>query len=174
MKAAAKQNNTGLSKAAATRKNSGFKAGRRALLPTVLLAGLFPLAVLAAQPAYAPPPPDIGAANPAEDEKIPPENLQPVDDSVRVVQPEAVPEQPDLPAPVQNGENIEPDITIVKRGKDTIQEYRVNGKLYMVKIIPSIGPAYYLLDTDGDGNMDVRRSNLESGLKTPQWVLFSW
>nr|WP_054773766.1 DUF2782 domain-containing protein [Methylogaea oryzae] len=105
---------------------------------------------------------------------MPPENLQPVDDSVRVVQPEAVPEQPDLPAPVQNGENIEPDITIVKRGKDTIQEYRVNGKLYMVKIIPSIGPAYYLLDTDGDGNMDVRRSNLESGLKTPQWVLFSW
>lgn len=145
---------------------------RFALLSAVLLAGL-PFAAVAQPPAYAPPPPDLSGANPADDEKIPPEHLR-ADDGNPVVQPEAVPEAPDLPEPVQSGENIEPDITIIKRGKDTIQEYRVNGKLYMTKIIPAIGPAYYLIDSDGDGNMDVRRSNLESGLRTPQWVLFSW
>jgi hypothetical protein len=69
---------------------------------------------------------------------------------------------------------MEPDITIIKREKETIQEYRINGRLYMVKITPSIGPSYYLVDNDGDGNMDARRSQLESGLKIPQWVLFSW
>lgn len=89
-------------------------------------------------------------------------------------EPAAVPEPPDLPEAVQSGENMEPDITIIKRGKETIQEYRINGRLYMVKITPSIGPSYYLVDNDGDGNMDARRSQLESGVKIPQWVLFSW
>lgn len=144
------------------------------LLPAAMLACLLPLTVLAAPPTNAPPPPNIGGGNPAEDEKIAPEDMQPVSDGAPVLQPEAVPESPDLPEPVQSGEKIDPDITIIKRGKDTIQEYRINGKLYMTKIIPAVGPPYYLLDTDGDGNMDVRRSNLESGLKTPQWVLFSW
>lgn len=84
------------------------------------------------------------------------------------------PEQPDLPPPVESGETLEPDITIIRRGKRTIQEYRINGSLYMVKIIPDAGPPYYLLDTDGDGNMDVRRSDLERTLKVPQWVIYSW
>lgn len=88
-----------------------------------------------------------------------------------------VPEPPDLPLPVESGEVLdpeEPEITIKRRGGKTIQEYRVNGALYMVKIVPDIGPAYYLLDTDGDGNMDVRQSDLERGVKIPQWVLFRW
>jgi hypothetical protein len=85
-----------------------------------------------------------------------------------------IPEQPDLPAPVESGENMEPDITIIKRGKETIEEYRINQRLYMVKIHPSVGPAYYMLDTDGDGNMDVRKTEAERQLKIPQWVLFSW
>lgn len=151
-----------------------MKASRRALLPAALLACLIPMIAVAAPPTPALPPPDLGTSNPVDDEKIPPENLQPLGDSAPTIQPPAVPEQPDLPEPVQSGENIDPDITIIKRGKDTIQEYRINGKKYMVKIIPAIGPPYYLVDTDGDGNMDVRRSNLESGLQTPQWVLFSW
>lgn len=88
--------------------------------------------------------------------------------------PELIPDPPDLPPPVESGETLEPDITIIRRGKKTIQEYRINGDLYMVKIIPDVGPPYYLLDTDGDGNMDVRRSDLEDGIQVPQWVIFSW
>lgn len=85
-----------------------------------------------------------------------------------------VPEPPDIPPQVESGEPLEPDVTIIRRGKDTIEEYRINNRLYMVKIKPAIGPAYYLLDTDGDGNMDVRRSDLEDDMRIPQWVLFSW
>lgn len=90
---------------------------------------------------------------------------------------DAVPEPPDLPLPVESGEVLEPEapeITIKRRGTKTIQEYRINGVLYMVKIVPDAGPSYYLVDTDGDGNMDVRHSNLERNLKVPQWVLLRW
>jgi len=86
----------------------------------------------------------------------------------------AVPEPPDLPMPVQSGETLEPDITIIRKGKETIQEYRKNGELYMVKIVPNVGPAYYLIDTDGDGNMDVRKSDLDEGMNINQWKIFSW
>ncbi len=87
---------------------------------------------------------------------------------------EAAPEPPDLPMPVQSGETLQPDITIIRRGKKTIQEYRINGELYMIKIIPDIGPPYYMVDTDGDGNVDLRRSDLERNLRINQWKIFSW
>ena len=87
---------------------------------------------------------------------------------------DAVPKPPQLPMPVQSGESMEPDITIIRRGDKTVQEYRLNGELYKIKIIPDIGPAYYLVDTNGDGNMDVRETNLDKNLNVPQWVLFSW
>ncbi len=86
----------------------------------------------------------------------------------------AIPEPPELPLTIQSGEVIEPDITIRREGKKTIQEYRKNGVLYMVKIIPVVGPAYYFIDTNGDGNMDVRGSDLDKGLKINQWKLFQW
>lgn len=101
-------------------------------------------------------------AHPAWSIEPPPENTAPL------------PEQPDIPPPVESGENLEPDITIIRKGKDTIEEYRINGRLYMVKIKPSIGPPYYMVDTDGDGNMDVRRSDVQRDMSIPRWVLFSW
>ena len=88
-----------------------------------------------------------------------------------------IPEQPDIPPPVESGQPMEPDVTIIRRDKDTIEEYRVHNRLYMVKITPVIGPAYYLLDTDGDGEMDVRKNGIQTGdntMKIPQWVLLSW
>lgn len=89
-------------------------------------------------------------------------------------EPASIPEPPELPMPVQSGEALEPDITIIRKGKKTIQEYRKNGQLYMVKIIPVVGPSYYLIDTDGDGNMDVRGSDLDKGTNINQWKLFEW
>lgn len=86
----------------------------------------------------------------------------------------AVPEPPELPMPVQSGEELEPDITIIRKGKKTIQEFRKNGELYMVKIIPAIGPAYYLIDTDGDGTLDVKGSDLDKGTQINQWKLLEW
>lgn len=87
---------------------------------------------------------------------------------------DAMPELPDAPMPVESGEPMEPDITIIRRGKEQIQEYRINGELYMIKVVPDIGPAYYLIDTDGDGNMDVRESDLHRGTRINQWKLLEW
>ena len=86
----------------------------------------------------------------------------------------AVPEPPELPMPTADGENLEPDITIIRRGKKTIQEFRRNGQLYMVKVIPIVGPAYYFIDSDGDGQIDIKGSDLDKGLQINQWRLLEW
>lgn len=90
------------------------------------------------------------------------------------ITPAIVPEPPELPAQIVSGENMSPDITITRKKKKAITEYSVNGSVYMVKITPESGPAYYMVDTDGDGNLETRRSELEKGMDIPQWLLFSW
>ncbi|MDD1626253.1 MAG: DUF2782 domain-containing protein [Methylococcaceae bacterium] len=87
---------------------------------------------------------------------------------------EAVPETPELPLPVQSGETLEPDITIIRKGKKTIQEYRRGGRLYMIKVVPDIGPAYYFIDNDGDGKMDVRSNDLDKGSNINMWKILEW
>lgn len=87
---------------------------------------------------------------------------------------ENVSEVPEPPLPVQSGETLEPDITIIRRGKKTIQEYRRGGKLYMVKVIPDIGPPYFFLDTNGDGKLDIRRSDLSQDGNVNMWKILEW
>ena len=87
---------------------------------------------------------------------------------------ESIPEPPVLPDPVESGEPIEPQVTIIQRKDAVIEEYRVNGALYMVKITPVAGPAYYLVDRDGDGQMEARVNDITQDIPVPQWVLFSW
>ncbi|HKK16973.1 MAG TPA: DUF2782 domain-containing protein [Gammaproteobacteria bacterium] len=87
---------------------------------------------------------------------------------------EAVPEPPQLPDPVESGEAIEPEVTIIQREDRVIEEYRINGHLYMVKITPSVGKPYFLVDRDGDGQLESRSSQLYEDITVPQWVLFSW
>ncbi|WP_048306458.1 DUF2782 domain-containing protein [Halomonas sp. PR-M31] len=64
-----------------------------------------------------------------------------------------------------------PDITVRQEEDRTIREYRVNGQLYAIRIEPKVGPAYFLVDDDGDG--DFQRSDNER-IAVPSWVLFSW
>jgi uncharacterized protein YdeI (BOF family) len=85
----------------------------------------------------------------------------------------AFPEAPAIPSASYQGETVEPEITIIETEKETIYEYRVRGNLYMVKVQPQIGPPYFLLDTTGDGELDVREDRVWSNA-IPQWVLFSW
>ena len=80
---------------------------------------------------------------------------------------------PEIPEQVQGGETLEPDIIIQEGEKETHYEYRINGQLYMVKVVPNIGPAYYLVDTDGDGSLESRTQEIDE-LAVPRWVLFSW
>jgi hypothetical protein len=48
---------------------------------------------------------------------------------------------------------LEPQVTIVKSETETREEFRVKGKLYMVKVTPAVGKPYYLVDRQGDGIM---------------------
>lgn len=65
---------------------------------------------------------------------------------------------------------LEPQVTIKKRENDTIEEYRVAGKLYMIKVTPTHGVPYYLMDNHGDGNFS-RMDTLDTKTSVPQWVI---
>lgn len=81
---------------------------------------------------------------------------------------------PDLPDPLESGQPIEPQVSIIRRDDAIIEEYRLNGRMYMAKITPKIGKPYYLVDQDGDGQMEARMSVIYDDFVVPQWVLFSW
>ena len=85
-----------------------------------------------------------------------------------------VPEPPEIPDPLQSGQPIEPEVTIIRRDDAVIEEYRVNGRMYMVKITPKIGKPYYLVDQDGDGRLESRMGRISDDFVVPQWVIFSW
>jgi hypothetical protein len=87
-------------------------------------------------------------------------------------QPEA-PAKADAPPPPPmsaDDSNDEPQVTIIKQTEQTVEEYRAGGKLYMIKIIPKVGPPYYLVDDLGDGKFS-RQERLDSGLRVPRWVI---
>lgn len=82
---------------------------------------------------------------------------------------EPIPEPPPPPPGIDDSAQ-EPQVTIKKRGEDTVEEYRLNGKLYMVKVTPPHGRPYYLIDDKGSGVFS-RRDDLDSGLRVPLWVI---
>ena len=77
-----------------------------------------------------------------------------------------------LPPPpvINNSADNEPEVTITKEKVVTVEEYRVGGRLYMIKIIPKVGKPYYLVDDRGDGKFS-RQESLDSGVRPPQWVI---
>lgn len=77
-----------------------------------------------------------------------------------------------LPPPTLDANEAvdEPQVTITKQTEQTVEEYRVGGKLYMIKIIPKVGKPYYLVDDRGDGKF-ARQEGLDSGLRPPRWVI---
>lgn len=85
----------------------------------------------------------------------------------------AVPEPPELPPQVESGETLEPEVTIIKSDTATVKQYSINGRVYMVEFIPSSGPPYYMVDQDGDGQLDIVEDDPRN-ISVPQWVLFSW
>jgi hypothetical protein len=95
---------------------------------------------------------------------------------------EALPDAAPPPPPaVQSGVALEPEVTITPeeverdvRGGAKVEEHKVNGRLQYVKITPRIGKPYYLFDTDGNGILESRMSQLYSNFVIPSWVIFSW
>lgn len=55
---------------------------------------------------------------------------------------------------------------------DTVEEYRQNGRLTMVKVTPKRGAPYTLLDSNGDGRLD--RKDAEGPVAPVYWTLYEW
>lgn len=85
------------------------------------------------------------------------------------------PPTPSIP-PVEQPEEeqLESKITIIRHSGYTAEEYRVNGHLRFVKIIPDFGVPYYLVDRDGDGFLETSRYQLDDSMLASQWILFRW
>lgn len=65
---------------------------------------------------------------------------------------------------------LEPQVTIKKRDNDTVEEFRIQGKLYMIKVTPPHGVPYYLIDNQGDGNF-MRMETMDTRTRVPMWVI---
>lgn len=89
--------------------------------------------------------------------------------------PQAASDAPPPPAmPADEREGIEPEVTIIRKADRTVEEYRISGELYMIKVTPSRGVPYYLVDADGDGSLETRRNELDPKILVPSWVIFRW
>jgi len=86
---------------------------------------------------------------------------------------EPLPEPPPPPPGLAPDPALDPQVTITKQGENKVEEYRVNGKLYAMKVTPPHGVPYILIDESGNGMM-VRRDSLDSGVRVPQWVIHSF
>ncbi|MDR3157990.1 MAG: DUF2782 domain-containing protein [Zoogloeaceae bacterium] len=113
----------------------------RPVVPFFLSAALFAIA-----PAWAQAPAD---AETLPDVPPPPADIRPFDDSI---------EEPQV------------TITIRREERGTVEEYRIGGKLYMLKITPDAGAPYYLVDSDGDGHFETH-SPTDSSARVPMWVI---
>ena len=83
-------------------------------------------------------------------------------------------EPPPPPAMVETDPALEPQVTLRTEGDQTIQEYRVKGKLYMQRVTPKNGRPYILMDHKGDGTFTKQDNTLDNGVRVPQWVLLEF
>ncbi|WP_369600174.1 DUF2782 domain-containing protein [Hahella sp. SMD15-11] len=71
--------------------------------------------------------------------------------------------------PADSGDQAGEIVIRVEQDK-TLYEYRINGELVQVRVVPKIGPEYYLIPQD-DGSL--RRSDRPRVL-IPSWKLLEW
>ena len=88
----------------------------------------------------------------------------------RVEPPPTIP--PPLP-PDAADPDLEPQVTIIRREDNVIEEVRIQGELRFIRVTPRHGRPYFLIP-DGSGNTFIKRDSLDIGLKVPMWVLFSF
>ena len=107
----------------------------------------------------------------AADDIPPPPSLNKVEESFTTKNNQVA---PTLPDEADDSRIIpQPEVRIIRKKDTVIEEYRVNGRLRFIKITPSIGNPYYMVDTDGDGVLDTREDNF-SNPPINQWILLEW
>ena len=83
-------------------------------------------------------------------------------------------EAPPPPSIVQQDPALEPQVTVRTEARQTVQEYRIKGRLYMMRVTPKHGKPYILIDNKGDGTFTKQDNTLDSGVRVPQWVLLEF
>jgi hypothetical protein len=83
--------------------------------------------------------------------------------------------QPPPPPPpdVLSDPDLEPQVTIIRQEDQVREEVRIKGELRYVRVTPRNGRPYFLVP-DVNGATFIRRESLDSSLKVPMWVLFSF
>jgi hypothetical protein len=84
-----------------------------------------------------------------------------------------LPEPPPPPPGLELDPALEPQVTIQRRGTETVEEFRIQGRLYMIKVTPAHGVPYYLIDEGGQGDF-VRRDSFDTRTRPPMWVIHQW
>jgi len=89
-----------------------------------------------------------------------------------------LPEVPPGPSGAPSTNDSAPVITIRQEGANRIEEYRVNGHLYAIRVTPKGGVPYTMVDPDGSGKMVLAASGADDpagrSVKPPRWVLFKF
>jgi hypothetical protein len=67
----------------------------------------------------------------------------------------------------------EPQVTIIRRETEMVEEVRVGGQLRYIRVTPRFGRPYFLVP-NGNGQQFIRRDSLDPALSVPMWQLFSW
>ncbi len=52
-----------------------------------------------------------------------------------------------------------------------ITEYRIGGRVFLVRVVPPAGKPYYLVDDDGDGVMETRLPGGVRRIRAPLWII---
>lgn len=80
--------------------------------------------------------------------------------------------RPTEPPPAPSLEEARgPDVTLIAGEERTVYEYRQNGKLRMIKVVPKVGKPYYLVPRDpttGFGDLE------QAETLVPRWVLIEF
>lgn len=111
-----------------------------------------------------------------------------------LAQPPALEPLPDTPAAPKHGDadrpvvnekgappstdDVEPVVTIRQEGDNKIEEFRVHGRLYAIRVTPRVGKPYTMVDADGKGRMERAESGADDpaghSVRPPRWVLFEF
>ncbi len=66
-----------------------------------------------------------------------------------------------------------PQVTVIHRDQQVVEEVRIHGQLRYIRVTPPHGRPYYLIP-DAAGGTFARRDSLDSTLMVPLWVLFTF
>ena len=80
---------------------------------------------------------------------------------------------PAPPPDVATDPELEPQVTIIQREDNLIEEVRVRGELQYIKVTPRHGRPYFLIP-DSSGTAYIRRDSLDIRTRPAMWMLFSW